>query len=92
MNKGELIKFFTHTFKITRKAADEAIYFFTNGVTEALKDKKDVNLVGFGKFYARDVEARDGRNPQTGAVIKIHKHRQPGFKAGQNLKDAVNSK
>ena len=51
-----------------------------------------LSLIGFGNFSVSKVAARDGRNPRTGATLKIAANNQPKFKVGQKLKDAVNSK
>ena len=64
---------------------------FTGAVTKALKKKDDVRLVGFGTFYTVKRNATTGRNPRTGAAIKIAAATQPKFKAGKGLKDSVNS-
>ena len=57
---------------------------------EALKEGDQVALVGFGTFAVRERASRSGRNPQTGATIEIAACKQPAFKAGKALKDAVN--
>ena len=60
------------------------------GITEGLKNKKKVTLVGFGTFAAKEREARTGRNPQTGETVQIAARTVPTFKAGNKLKDALN--
>jgi len=65
---------------------------FTTGVIEAFRKKESVNLVGFGSFYAIDIKPREGVNPKTREKMMINAYRQPGFKAGQKLKDAANDK
>ena len=90
MNKGEFISFISQNENITKIEAEKIIDTFTRNVTKALGDKQDVQLIGFGSFTVSDVKARDGRNPQTGATIKIPAYRQPKFRAGQKLKDACN--
>jgi DNA-binding protein HU-beta len=59
-------------------------------ITRALKKGETVTLVGFGAFTVRERAARTGRNPQTGATINIAAAKNPVFKAGKALKDAVN--
>jgi DNA-binding protein HU-beta len=59
-------------------------------VGKVLKSGDDVRLVGFGTFYSVKRNATTGRNPRTGAVIKISASVQPKFKAGKGLKDSVN--
>jgi Bacterial nucleoid DNA-binding protein len=61
-----------------------------NSVTKALKKGDAVTLVGFGTFQVRKRAARTGRNPKTGETIKIKASKNPAFKAGKALKDAVN--
>ena len=70
--------------------AERSISQFTESVTSALKAGKEVSLVGFGLFHVTKREARDGRNPQTGATLKIAASNTPGFRAGKGLKDACN--
>ena len=71
---------------VTAKAVDAAI----SVITKALKKGDSVTLVGFGTFQVRERAAREGRNPKTGETIKIKKSKNPSFKAGKALKDAVN--
>ena len=59
-------------------------------ISSALQNGESVSLVGFGTFAVKARAARDGRNPQTGATIKIAAAKLPGLKAGKTLKDAVN--
>lgn len=59
-------------------------------MTDSLKKGEDVSLVGFGTFTVSERAARTGRNPQTGAEIKIEASNVPKFRAGKKLKDAVN--
>jgi DNA-binding protein HU-beta len=92
MNKEEFVGFVAKHFSITKKAAEETINMFTGAVTEAVRQKESVNLVGFGSFYAIDVKTREGVNPKTREKMTIQAYRQPGFKAGQKLKDAANGK
>ena len=63
---------------------------FTSSAMGALGDGNEISLVGFGNFSVSKVAARDGRNPQTGATIKIPAYNQVRFKVGQKMKDAVN--
>ena len=62
---------------------------FIKAVTESLKDGDNVTLVGFGTFYVGERAARNGRNPKTGAPIKIPAAKTPKFRAGKALKDAL---
>jgi DNA-binding protein HU-beta len=89
MNKGDLIN---EVAKVvgTKKAAQDAVDCVFSTITKALKKKESVALVGFGTFKVGKRKARTGRNPQTGAEIKIKAKSVPKFVAGQALKDAVN--
>ena len=89
MNKGDLINEMAKVVG-TKKAAQEAVDCVFSTITKALKKKESVALVGFGTFKVGKRKARTGRNPQTGAEIKIKAKTVPKFVAGQALKDAVN--
>ena len=90
MTKAELIDKMAKDAKISKVAAGKSLDSFMSSVTKALK-KKDgkVTLVGFGTFLKTRQKARKGRNPQTGAPIKIKARNVVKFKAGKALKDAV---
>ncbi|MBW2406635.1 MAG: HU family DNA-binding protein [Deltaproteobacteria bacterium] len=90
MTKAELIEVMAKDANISKVAAGAALDSFMTNVTKALK-KKDgkVTLVGFGTFAKVRRKARKGRNPQTGAPIKIKARNVVTFKAGKKLKDAV---
>lgn len=90
MTKAELVEKMAKDAKISKAAAAAALGSFMEGVTKALK-KKDgkVTLVGFGTFSKSRRKARKGRNPQTGAPIKIKATNVVKFKAGKKLKDSV---
>ncbi|NRA82916.1 MAG: HU family DNA-binding protein [Gammaproteobacteria bacterium] len=91
MNKSQLIDQIASGADISKAAAGRALDSFIDAVTGALKADDKVSLVGFGTFEVRQRAARTGRNPQTGAEIKIAAATVPAFKAGKALKDAVNS-
>ena len=74
---------------ISKKAAEDALAAFINGVKESLGKGESVSLVGFGTFNVSERSARKGRNPQTGAEIDIPARKVPTFKAGKGLKEAV---
>lgn len=74
---------------ITKKKAEDAVNAFVETIQEALKAGDKVSLVGFGTFEVRHRSARKGRNPQTGAEIKISASKVPAFKAGKSLKEIV---
>ena len=90
MTKAELVEQAAKDAKISKVAAAAALNSFMDSVSKALK-KKDgkVTLVGFGTFSKARRKARKGRNPQTGAPIKIKASNVVKFKAGKKLKDAV---
>ncbi len=91
MNKNELIADIADAADITKAKASEAVDAFINAITNALASGDEVRLVGFGTFAVAQRKATEGRNPRTGAVIKIAASKQPKFKAGKALKDAVNA-
>jgi len=74
---------------MTKKDSEAALSATLEVITGALKKNDKVQLVGFGSFETRKRAAREGRNPQTGAKIKIAATTSPVFKAGKALKDAV---
>lgn len=90
MTKSELIDKMAKDAGISKVAAGAALNSFMDGVTKALK-KKDgkVTLVGFGTFSKAHRKARKGRNPQTGAPIKIKARSVVKFKAGKKLQESV---
>jgi len=90
MTKAELVASMAKDAKISKAAAGKALDSFTDSVKKALK-KKDgkVTLVGLGTFSKVRRKARTGRNPQTGAKIKIRASNAVKFKPGKALKDAV---
>jgi nucleoid DNA-binding protein len=88
MNKADLINEVAKVVA-TKKAAQDAVDTVFGSITKALKKKDVVTLVGFGTFKVGKRKARTGRNPQTGAAIKIAAKKVPKFVAGKGLKDAV---
>ena len=90
MNKQELIGKIATDAGITRTAAATAIESLTEGIASSLKKGQRVTLVGFGTWGTSKRKARIGRNPQTGAEVKIPARKVPKFSAGKGLKDAVN--
>ncbi|WP_372012730.1 HU family DNA-binding protein [Pseudoxanthomonas sp. 10H] len=90
MNKTDLIDAVASEAEVTKAEAARAVDAVINSVTKALKKGDAVTLVGFGTFQVRKRAARTGRNPKTGETIKIKASKNPAFKAGKALKDAVN--
>jgi len=90
MNKGEFVTHLADDAEMTKADAGRAVDAMIEVIKKALKKGEDVTLVGFGTFSVRKRAARQGRNPQTGETIKIKASKNPAFKAGKALKDAVN--
>ena len=89
MNKGELVARIAKDSGLTKADAGRALDAALDNVTRALKKGDRVTLVGFGTFGVSMRRARAGRNPLTGAPIKIAARRVPKFAAGKELKSAV---
>ncbi len=92
MNKADLIEKVAKDVGVNKVQADAAINGLLDGVLTTLKKGGAVTLVGFGTFSVASRKARTGRNPQTGAAIKIAAKKVPKFSAGIQLKKAVNKK
>ena len=90
MNKSEFVKHIANQQNITQDEAIKVIDIFTSSIMSALAEGNEIQLAGFGNFSVADVAARPGRNPRTGEVLQIAAYKQPRFKVGQKLKDAVN--
>lgn len=90
MNKSELIAVMAEKSEMSKSAAGRVLDAFIATVTEELVAEGNISLVGFGAFKVNKRAARQGRNPQTGAQIEIAAANVPVFKAGANLKEAVN--
>lgn len=90
MNKTELVTNVAEKAGLTKKDAEKAVNALFASVEEALVDGGKVQLIGFGTFEVKERAARTGRNPQTGKEIQIAASKNPSFKAGKALKDAVN--
>ncbi len=90
MNKQELIAVMAEKANLSKKDAEAALNAFVGAVEDALAKGDKVQLVGFGGFEVRERAARTGRNPQTGAEMKIDAAKVPAFKAGRAFKDLIN--
>lgn len=90
VNKTELVASVAEKAGLTKKDAEKAINALFVSIEEALASDDKVQLIGFGTFEVKTREERKGRNPQTGAEITIPASKNPVFKAGKGLKDAVN--
>ena len=90
MNKSELVDAIAVKTGATKKASEESLNAILEVIKEALVKGEKVQLVGFGSFETKTRAARKGKNPQTGAEMKIPACKAPAFKAGKALKDIVN--
>ncbi len=89
-NKSDLIEAIAKSADISKAAAGRALDATIESIKKSMKKGEPVSLVGFGTFYVGKRAARSGRNPRTGAAIKIKAAKVPKFRAGKGLKDAVN--
>ncbi len=90
MNKAELIDAIAGAAELSKADAGRALDATVAAITNALKKGDTVTVIGFGSFVVRERAARTGRNPKTGAELQIAASKNPVFKAGKALKDAVN--
>lgn len=90
MNKTELIDYVASNADIPKAVAARALESTISAIKETLKKGGSVSLVGFGTFAVGKRAARIGRNPRTGASIKIKAAKVPKFRPGKALKDAIN--
>lgn len=90
MNKSDLVDAIAKSADLSKAAATRALDATVDSIKKALKKGDTVSLVGFGTFKVGKRAARNGRNPRTGATIKIKAAKVPKFSAGKGLKDAVN--
>ena len=90
MNKGDLINATAEAAGITKAQAGDAVQAVLEGIEKTLKSGEKAAFVGFGTFSVNHRPARDGRNPSTGATIKIAAKNVVKFKAGKALTEAVN--
>lgn len=90
MNKNDLVAAVADTADLSKADATKAVDAVFDSISSSLKSGSEVRLVGFGTFSVANRKASTGRNPRTGETIQIPASRQPKFKAGKGLKDAVN--
>ena len=90
MNKSELIDAIAQGADLPKTKAQDALEATTAAIKATLEGGEDVRLVGFGTFSVSSRAATTGRNPRTGEAIKIPASKRPTFKAGKELKEAVN--
>lgn len=89
MNKSELVAKIAKDTNMSKSAAEKVANSFMSNVGGALKKGENVTLVGFGTWSVAKRKARNGRNPQTGAPIKIPAKKVPKFNPGKGLRDLV---
>lgn len=90
MNKNDLVASVAEHTGLSKGDSTKAVDAVFDSITAALKKGDEVRLVGFGTFAVAERAASEGRNPRTGEKIKISASKQPKFKAGKGLKDAIN--
>ena len=89
MNKAELIEHMAKNADLNKAQAGRALDALIDAVRRTLKKGDSVSLIGFGTFAVTKRAARTGRNPRTGAAIKIKAAKVPKFRPGKGLKDAI---
>jgi DNA-binding protein HU-beta len=92
MTKPELISKIASKSGMTNKDSGKVLEAFVEVVSESLAKGQNVQLIGFGSFEVHKRDARKGRNPRTGAELRIPSRKVPVFKAGKGLKDSVAKK
>ena len=90
MNKNDLVAAVAASTGLSKSDSANAVDSVIDAITSSLRSGEEVRLVGFGTFSVANRAASEGRNPRTGERISIAASRQPKFKAGKALKDAVN--
>lgn len=89
MTKADLVDSLADSFELSKRQAGEMIDMLLDDIKSALQKGEKVQLIPFGSFVVRQRKAREGRNPKTGAKLKIPARRVPAFSAGKSLRDAV---
>lgn len=92
MNKAELIEKISKDASMTKTQANYILDSLTDTIISTMKKGDRISLVGFGTFSTVSRSARNGRNPQTGAIIKIKAKKVPKFKAGKDFTESINKK
>ena len=90
MNKNDLVSAVASGTGMSKADSAKAVEGVFDAISGALSSGGDVRIVGFGTFSVANRKATTGRNPRTGQAIQIPASKQPKFKAGKGLKDAVN--
>jgi DNA-binding protein HU-beta len=89
MNKGDLAEAVMNKIGSTKKTADDAVESVFDTIADALKQRNEVSVAGFGTFVAKSRAAREARNPRTGEKVHVPATTVPKFRPGKGLKDAV---
>jgi DNA-binding protein HU-beta len=95
MNKAQLIELVMKNKKAgfeSKAAAERAFDAVVDAIREGVQKDGKVQIIGFGTFNVRERSARNGRNPQTGAAMKIKAYKTVGFKVGKDFKDKINKR
>ena len=92
MTKADIVKLLADQVGLTRREAADALAVVLDGVIEAIKEGEKVELRGFGSFRTRKRLARQGRNPRTGAQVKVPPKVVPYFKPGKQLREILGGK
>ena len=89
MNKTKFIERIADEADVPKSEAQRYFEAVENVITSTLKEDQEVQITGFGKFYAREQKAREGVNPQTGEKMHIATRKVPAFSAGNGLKESI---
>ena len=89
MNKTKFIERIAEEADVPKSEAQRYFEAVENVITSTLKEDQEVQITGFGKFYAREQKAREGVNPQTGEKMHIATRKVPAFSAGNGLKESI---
>ncbi|MEP0774446.1 MAG: integration host factor subunit beta [Acidobacteriota bacterium] len=91
MTKADIVRILAEQVGLTRREAAQALAVVLDGVVESIRAGEKVELRGFGSFRTRRRQARQGRNPRTGAKVKVGAKVVPYFKPGKQLREILNS-
>ena len=89
MNKTKFIERIAEEADVPKSEAQRYFEAIENVITSTLKEDQEVQITGFGKFYAREQKAREGVNPQTGEKMHIATRKVPAFSASNGLKESI---
>ncbi len=90
MTKADLVEKVASEAEMTKKDAEQLVEIIFESIIDSLNNGEKIELRGFGSFRVRERNARQGRNPKTGAAVKIPAKRVAYFKPGKELKDSIN--